>query len=90
MGSRNAAYLGKYCENNVQLRWRCERVALIKGWSEFIGKAEMSADKMCVFTPIDGGFDFNFYKKGTSVEIIWSCKKHRQGPWADPRYEGHS
>jgi hypothetical protein len=31
-----------------------------------------------VFTPMDDGFD----RKGTSVEVIWGCKKHRSGPWA--------
>jgi hypothetical protein len=46
-------YLGKYCENNVQLQWRGERVAFIKGWSEFVGKVGMVVDGMILFTHMD-------------------------------------
>jgi hypothetical protein len=49
--------MGKYYENNVQLLWRGDMVAFIKGWSEFARKSEMSIDEMVVFTPMDDGFD---------------------------------
>jgi hypothetical protein len=37
----------------------------------------MAIDDTLVFTTVDGGFDFKMCKSNTSVEIIYSCKKHR-------------
>jgi hypothetical protein len=60
-------YLPKFYENNLQLQWRVERVAFIKGWSEFAQKSKMAVDHTTVFTPMDNGFDVRLYMYGTSV-----------------------
>jgi hypothetical protein len=36
---------------------------------------------------IQDGFNFRLDREGTSVEVIWGCKKHRSGPCTDPRYK---
>jgi hypothetical protein len=76
-----------FYENNVQLKWTAGRVAFIKGWKEFIKKPKILVHDTIVFTPVDNGFDIRLYREGTSVEVIWGCKKHRLGPWADPCYK---
>jgi hypothetical protein len=77
-----------YCEYKVQLQWKGERVGFIEGWSEFLGKARLKAGDTLVFTSMDDGLQVQVYRKAASVESLWSCKKHRQGPWEDPRHEG--
>jgi hypothetical protein len=65
----------------VQLQWRGERVAFIKGWSEFAQKSEMTIDDTIVFIPMDGSFDVQLYRSDTSVASIWGCKKHHHSHW---------
>jgi hypothetical protein len=59
-------------------------VAFIKGWTEFAVKSQIAINDTIVFTHMDGGFDFWLYREGNSVVVIWGCKKHHSGPWADP------
>jgi hypothetical protein len=49
-----------------------------------VTKAEVRVDYTIIFTPADDGFQVEVFRKDTSCSSIWSCKKHRQGPWADP------
>jgi hypothetical protein len=57
-----------------------DRVAFSKGWAQFAVKSQMAVNDTVIFIPMDGGFDFRFYRKGISMEVIWGCKKHRSGP----------
>jgi hypothetical protein len=80
-------FLGQFCESNVQLQWTADRVTFIKGWTKFVRKSEITINNTIVFTPMDDGFDFRLHREGTSMEVIWGCKKHSSRPWEDPRYK---
>jgi hypothetical protein len=82
--AKTPLFLGHNCENNIQL---LDMVDFIKGWTKFARKSQMVINDTIVFNPMDNDFDFRLYREGSSVEVIWGCKKHRSGPWIDPNYK---
>jgi hypothetical protein len=81
-----ALYMGERCEWKVQLQWRAERVGFIKSWSEFVTRASLHFDDTIIFTPKDDGFKVDVFRKEPSSSSIFSCRKHREGPYADPHH----
>jgi hypothetical protein len=78
-------YMGERCEWKVQLQWTGQRVGFIKSWSEFTARLFLRVDDMIVFTPKDDGFKVDVFRKETSCSSIFSRRRHREGPYADPR-----
>jgi hypothetical protein len=78
-------YLGEHCEWKVQLQWIGQRVGFIKSWSKFAAKILLHVDDTLVFTPQDDGFKVDVFRKETSYSSIFGCKRHREGPYVDPR-----
>jgi hypothetical protein len=77
-------YTGERCERKVQLKWRVERIGFIKSWSEFAARLGLRVDDRIVFTPRDDSFKVDAFRKETLCSIIFSCKRHREGPYVDP------
>jgi hypothetical protein len=78
-------YMGERYEWKVQLQWTAQRVGFIKSWSEFNARLGLRVDETIVFTPKDDGFKVDVFRKETSCSSIFSCKRHREGPYVDPR-----
>jgi hypothetical protein len=78
-------YMGQHCEWKVQLKWTGQRTVFTKGWSEFAARLLLRVDDTLVFTPQDDGFKVDIFRKETSCSSIFSCKRHREGPYVDPR-----
>jgi hypothetical protein len=78
-------YMGERCEWKVQLQWTTHRVGFIKSWSEFTARLFLCVDDMIVFTPKDDGFKVDVFMEESSCSSIFSCRWHREGPYADPR-----
>jgi hypothetical protein len=78
-------YLGERCEWKVQLQWTGQRVGFIKSWSEFTARILLHVDDTLVFTPQNDGFKVDLFRKEMSCSNVFGCKRHREGPFADPR-----
>jgi hypothetical protein len=68
-------YMDEHCEWNV----------FIKRWSDFAARLTLHVDDAMVFTPKDDDFKVDVFRKETLCSNIFSCRKHREGPYADPR-----
>jgi hypothetical protein len=79
-----ALYMCESYKWRMQLQWRAEHVGFIKSWTEFATREDLRVDDTIVFTPKDDGFQVDVFRKESSCSSIFSCRRHREGPYDDP------